>query len=73
MDQANNKEIANNEANEISYIDLSELTDRGILRFQLEQLAEVSKDCLPEELPDITSAMIDIVAYLENNREYNKA
>ncbi|PXV89118.1 hypothetical protein C8E03_10795 [Lachnotalea glycerini] len=48
--------------------DMSEKTNREILRFQLEQLAEVSKDCLTEELSKITSSMIEIVSYLENNQ-----
>lgn len=47
--------------------EISKMTDREILRHQLEQLAEVSRDCLPEEMPDITKGMIAIVSYLENN------
>jgi|GEM_PF-5719178 len=47
--------------------EISKMTDREILRHQLEQLAEVSRDCLPEELPDITKGMIAIVSYLENH------
>lgn len=52
---------------EIIQKEMSKMTDREILRHQLEQLAEVSRDCLPEELPDITKGMIAIVSYLENN------
>lgn len=48
--------------------EISEMTDREILRLQLEQLAEVSKDCLPEELADITKSMIAIVSYIESSR-----
>jgi hypothetical protein len=49
---------------------ISQMTDREILRHQLEQLAEVSQDCLTEELPNITNGMIAIVSYLENNKGY---
>lgn len=52
--------------------EISKMTDREILRHQLEQLAEVSQDCMPEELQNITSAMIAIVSYLENNKDYKK-
>lgn len=52
--------------------DISKMTDREILRLQLEQLAEVSMDCLPEELPQITKGMIAIVSYLENNKTKNE-
>lgn len=50
-------------------MELSKLTDREILRKQLEQLAEVSRDCLPEELPSITNEMIALVSYLKNNKD----
>jgi hypothetical protein len=72
MEQTNQIKITKSEPNDSRSVDFSNLTDRGLLRFQLEQLAEVSIDCMPEELPDITSSMIDIVAYLENNEEYKK-
>lgn len=49
--------------------EISKMTDREILRHQLEQLAEVSTDCLPEELPNITYGMIALVSYLEKNKE----
>lgn len=54
---------------EIIQKEISNMTDREILRHQLEQLAEVSRDCLPEELPDITKGMLAIVSYLEHNIE----
>ena len=53
-------------------MEISKMTDREILRQQLEQLAEVSRDCLPEELPNITMEMIALVSYLENNKDYKK-
>lgn len=43
---------------------ISEMTEKEILRQQLELLAERSKKCLDEELPKITEAMIAICGIL---------
>lgn len=40
--------------------DIKEMTIKEILRQQLELLAERSQDCMDEELPAITNAMVAI-------------
>lgn len=43
---------------------ISEMTEREILRQQLELLAERSEHCADEELPSISKAMIEISKYI---------
>jgi len=43
---------------------ISEISEKEILRQQLKLLAERSKTCLDEDLPEITMAMVAIVDLL---------
>lgn len=44
---------------------ISEMTEKEILRKQLELLAEISKESLAEELPQLTEAMCKICKLLK--------
>lgn len=46
---------------------ISQMTNKGILRQQLELLAEHSKKCNDESIVPISNAMLDIANYLESS------
>lgn len=51
---------------------ISEMTEKEILRQQLELLAEESSKALVEELPALTNAMINLVVEIKENVEPQK-
>lgn len=48
---------------------ISEMTEREILRQQLELLAERSQNCMDEELSSVCNTMLSIATYLSSKDE----
>ena len=45
---------------------IEEMTEKEILRRQLELLAEESKNCTPRELTEVSNSILNITLYLDS-------
>ena len=54
------------ERNNMTNKKIEEMTEKEILRRQLELLAEESKNCTPRELTEVSNSILNITLYLDS-------